>query len=195
MTVTSAILIAMLGTAAGGEPLSAGRAEHSCVPAAAAVAMRYLRVPVTYSELLDEIPVDPDKGGASIADLARACERRGLRWRATTVTNLQELRGLMAPDRALVAVPQGTDRVHALCLFDAPEGIVAADLVGGVWVANPNELDEQFAKGLVCVTIERQRAEGVGYYLPLAIAASLAVALVATVVSFRKNTPTREVST
>jgi len=64
------------------QPESGARQEvrdpaYACVPAAGAVVLRRFGLPGRYAELYREMNVRDD-GTASLADLRRACESRGL---------------------------------------------------------------------------------------------------------------------
>jgi hypothetical protein len=181
------LLLTAIVTPSIGESPSTVQTEYSCVPEAATIALRILGISVTYSELLQEIPIDTNKGGASVADLVRSCERRGVSWQASKVTNPKELASLLSSDRVVVAITQGEDRTHAVCLLDSPEGILAVDLYGQVRLADKEELNAQLAKGLVCVALERRDASRNLDLLANLVLAGFIIALLTTIVVLFKN--------
>lgn len=157
------------------------KSKYSCVPVAASIALRYFNVPHEYREIYAEINVQEETGYASLGDLVRVCEKRGLFCKGYGRLSLKQIQKYLHNGCVIVVYIKNKHTQHAVSLFEINGRIAAYDVLKPLHYVNMERFERFLSKKVLCVAVNNEPISSTynvnSRVLGMSLAASLVIAV------------------
>jgi len=156
--ITSVVLNVTLLTLLWMEPCNGQGATnkntYACVPVAASVALRYFNIPHEYKEIYFEMDVEEETGYASLGDLVRVCQKRGLFCKGYMGLSLKQIRKYLNNGCVIVVYIKNKHFQHTVSLFQINDRIAAYDVLNPLHYVNMERFERFLSKKVPCVIVK-----------------------------------------
>lgn len=157
---------------------TASKPKYACVPVDASIALRYFNIPHKYRKIYAEMDVQEETGYASLGDLVRVCEKRGLYCKGYKGLNLKQIKQYLHDGCVIVVYINNDNGQHAIPLLEINGRIAAYDVLRPLHYINMEKFKRFLSKKVLCVAINNEPISGPYNVNSRVLGMSLAVLLV-----------------